>query len=75
MTANKSHLMLGACAALALAGCETVAEEATAAVGHELIADLVPAPGGSGSGKAEIGLNDTTNMLCTDLLSSTAMSG
>ncbi|HEX8527320.1 hypothetical protein [Allosphingosinicella sp.] len=67
MTTRKSHLMLAGCAALALAGCETVAEEVTSAVGHELIANLSPSLGGSGSGKAEISLNDTGNMLCTDL--------
>jgi hypothetical protein len=67
MTAYKSRLMIAACAAAALAGCETVAEEATEAVGQEFVAMLAPAAGGTGSGKAEIALNDTTNMLCTDL--------
>ena len=67
MTYYKSRLLIGACAALALSGCETVAEEVNAAVGTELIANLTPSAGGSGSGKAEISLNDTTNMLCTDL--------
>ena len=67
MPHSKSHLLFAACAALTLAGCETVAEEATAAVGHELIANLTPVAGGSGSGKAELALNDTTNMICTDL--------
>lgn len=73
MTAHRSHLLLAGCAALALAGCETVAEEVTSAVGHELIANLSPSLGGSGSGKAEISLNDTTNMLCTDLELSTGV--
>lgn len=50
-----------------LAGCETVAEEATEAVGFEYTAMLAPAAGGTGAGKAEISLNDATNMLCTDL--------
>ena len=50
-----------------LTACETVAEEATEAVGYEFIATLAPAAGGTGSGKAEISLNDATNMLCTDL--------
>jgi len=67
MTAYKFRLMLGACAGLALAGCETVAEEVNEAVGREFVAMLAPSPGGTGSGKAEISLNDTTNMLCTDL--------
>ena len=67
MIAYKSRLMLGACAAFALAGCETVAEEVTEAVGAEFVAMLAPSPGGSGSGKVEVSLNDATNMLCTDL--------
>ena len=67
MTAYKARLMIGACAALALAGCETVAEEVNEAVGAEFVAMLAPSAGGAGSGKAEISLNDTTNMLCTDL--------
>lgn len=67
MSAYTTRLMLAASAAAALAGCETVAEEATEAVGQEFVAMLAPSGGGSGSGKAEIALNDTTNMLCTDL--------
>jgi hypothetical protein len=67
MSYNKSRLLLGACAALALAGCETIAEEATEALGQEFIADLTPSSGGSGGGKAEISLNDAGNMICTDL--------
>ena len=62
-----AHLLLAACAAAALAGCETVAEEANEAVGFEYVAMLAPSAGGTGSGKAEISLNDATNMLCTDL--------
>lgn len=50
-----------------LGGCETVAEEATEAVGFEYVAMLAPTGGGTGAGKAEISLNDATNMLCTDL--------
>lgn len=50
-----------------LGGCETVAEEATEAVGFEYTAMLAPTGGGTGAGKAEISLNDATNMLCTDL--------
>jgi hypothetical protein len=52
---------------LALAGCETVAEEANEAVGFEYVAMLAPTDGGSGAGKAKISLNDATNTLCTDL--------
>jgi hypothetical protein len=62
---NKTAIALAsACALVALAGCETVAEETTEAVGFEYTAVLT---GASGSGKAEISLNDATNMLCTDL--------
>ncbi|HEX8480320.1 MAG TPA: hypothetical protein VF650_00270 [Allosphingosinicella sp.] len=52
---------------MALAACETVAEEANEAIGFEYTAMLAPAGGGAGSGKVEISLNDATNMLCTDL--------
>jgi len=62
-----TRLLASAGALLALAGCETVAEEATEAIGFEYTAMLSPAAGGSGSGKAEVSLNDATNMLCTDL--------
>jgi CHRD domain len=62
---NKTAIALAsACALVALSGCETVAEETTEAVGFEYTAMLT---GASGSGKAEISLNDATNMLCTDL--------
>ena len=62
---NKTAIALAsACALAALTGCETVAEETTEAVGFEYTAMLT---GASGSGKAEISLNDATNMLCTDL--------
>jgi hypothetical protein len=60
-------LALVSAGALALAGCETVAEEANEAVGFEYVAMLSPAAGGTGSGKAEISLNDATNTLCTEL--------
>ena len=62
-----TRLLASAGALLALAGCETVAEEATEAIGFEYTAILSSAAGGSGSGKAEVSLNDATNMLCTDL--------
>jgi hypothetical protein len=65
---KSAHLLLAACGGLALAGCETVAEETTEAVGFEYTAMLAPAAaGGTGSGKVEISLNDATNTLCTDL--------
>ena len=65
---NQAALAFASAGILALlGGCETVAEEANAAVGFEYVAMLAPAPGGSGSGKAEISLNDATNTLCTDL--------
>jgi hypothetical protein len=65
---NKAALALASAGILALlGGCETVAEEATEAVGFEYTAMLAPAAGGTGAGKAEISLNDATNMLCTDL--------
>lgn len=64
---KSAHLLLAACGAMALAGCETVAEEANEAVGFEYTAMLAPAGGGTGAGKAEISLNDATNTICTDL--------
>jgi hypothetical protein len=65
---KSAHLLLAASGAMTLAACETVAEEANEAVGFEYTAMLMPAAaGGAGSGKAEISLNDATNMLCTDL--------
>ena len=69
MRSKRASVLLAAAASIALAGCETVAEEATEAVGAEFVADLRPvgAGGGAAQGKAEISLNDTTNMLCTDL--------
>ena len=62
-----TRLLASAGLLLALAGCETVAEEATEAIGFEYTAMLAPSAGGSGSGKAEVSLNDASNMLCTDL--------
>jgi hypothetical protein len=59
---------LALCSALVvLAGCESVAEEVNEAVGFEYTAMLAPMSGGSGGGKAEVSLNDATNMICTDL--------
>jgi hypothetical protein len=62
-----AKLALASVCTLALAGCETVAEEANEAIGFEYIAMLAPTGGGTGAGKAEISLNDATNTLCTDL--------
>jgi hypothetical protein len=65
---NKAAFALASAGILALlGGCETVAEETTEAVGFEYVAMLAPAAGATGSGKAEISLNDATNTLCTDL--------
>jgi hypothetical protein len=65
---NKAALALASAGILALlGGCETVAEEATEAVGFEYVAMLAPQGGGASGGKAEISLNDATNTLCTDL--------
>jgi len=67
MSMKRRMLILAAGSAICLTGCETVAEEVNEAVGFEYVAALTPASGGSGSGKAEISLNDATNMICTDL--------
>jgi hypothetical protein len=66
-TRTTTRLIASAGVLLVLAGCETIAEEATEAIGFEYTAILGPTVGGSGSGKAEVSLNDATNMLCTDL--------
>jgi hypothetical protein len=64
---STARLFATACAVLAVAGCETVAGEVNEAIGFEYTAMLSPSAGGTGSGKAEISLNDATNMLCTNL--------
>ncbi len=65
---NKTAMALASAGILALlGGCETVAEEANEAVGSEYVAMLKPAGNATGSGKAEISLNDAANTLCTDL--------
>jgi hypothetical protein len=64
MRSLKTLALIGLPACVMLAGCETVAEEANAAIGFEYVAALT---GASGTGKAEISLNDATNTLCTDL--------
>ncbi|HEX9931298.1 MAG TPA: CHRD domain-containing protein [Allosphingosinicella sp.] len=64
---TSTHLLASACALVALAGCETIAEEVNDAVGYEYYAPLAASSGGTGSGRAEISLNDATNTICTDL--------
>lgn len=68
MRSSKVRAVL-ACAGLlaALSGCETIEEEVTEVLGPEFFATLTPGAGGSGSGRAEIALNDVGNVLCTDL--------
>ena len=61
------YLLASVVAFAALAGCETVAEEANQVVGTRYTAILSPSGGGTGSAKADISTNDTTNTLCTDL--------
>jgi hypothetical protein len=61
------YLLASVCGFVALTGCETTAEEVTEAIGFEYVAMLSPTGAGTGSGKAEVSLNDATNMLCTDL--------
>ena len=61
------YLLASVCGLTALGGCETVQEEVNEAIGFEYVAMLSPMSGGSGSGKAEVSLNDATNMICTDL--------
>lgn len=55
-----------------LAGCQTVSEVASKAVGNEMRANLTGAnevqPGDpDGSGEAQVAFNDTTNQICTNL--------
>jgi hypothetical protein len=64
---NLRIILLGAGAAFALAGCETVDEEVTQALGSEISATLLPVGGGGGSGRALLAMNDTTNQVCADL--------
>ncbi len=69
---SRTCLLLAACGALALGGCETVNEVVNDAVGDQYRAQLNGAnvPGGGdpdGAGLARIEINDTTNTVCTDL--------
>ena len=61
------HLLASVCGLMVLSGCETVGEEVAEAVGYEYTAMLSAGAGGTGSGKAEISLDDATNTICTDL--------
>ena len=69
----RKHLLVAACAALALGGCETVEEAVDTVVGNNFAATLnganeVPGPGDpDGWGMARITINDATNRVCTDL--------
>ena len=65
--AKLHYVLLAAVGATGLTGCESIMEEATEAVGFEYVAMLSPLPGHSGSGKAEVSINDATNQICTDL--------
>jgi hypothetical protein len=65
-------LLLAACGAFALGGCETVNEVVNDAAGDQFRAQLSGAnePGGGdpdGAGLARVEINDTTNTICTDL--------
>ena len=69
---NSRTLLLAACGAIALAGCETVNEVANDAVGDQFRAQLTgaaePAGGDAdGAGLARVEINDSTNTICTDL--------
>ena len=69
---NSRTLLLAACAAVALAGCETVNEVTNDAVGDQFRAQMTGAaePGGGdpdGAGLARVEINDATNTICTDL--------
>jgi hypothetical protein len=64
--------LAAACAALALAGCETVNEAVNDAAGDQFRAQLSGAnePAGGdpdGAGLARIEINNSTNTVCTDL--------
>lgn len=70
----RSHGLLAAAAsgAIALAGCETVAEGVNEVVGQNFHAMLsganeVPAGDPNGSGSAHVTINDPLDQVCTDL--------
>jgi len=66
-------LLLGACGALALAGCETIDEAVNEVIGNNFVATLaganeVPGPGDpDGWGMARLAINDSADQVCTDL--------
>jgi hypothetical protein len=66
---SRKLILLAACGALAIGGCETVNEVGDAS---EFVAQLsganeVPPADPDGAGFAEMSFNDTTNTFCTDL--------
>ena len=66
------RLLLAACGAMALVGCETVDEVANEVVGNNFEATLsgaseVPPGDPDGWGRARITINDAANTVCTDL--------
>ncbi len=65
-------LLLAACAAVGLAGCETTDEVVNEVVGNAFEANLsgaaeVPPADPDGWGRARITINDAANTICTDL--------
>jgi hypothetical protein len=62
-----AHLVLATCCAAALAGCASINEEVTEAVGAEFQANLTREGDPNGWGKAEISINDAVDQICTDL--------
>jgi CHRD domain-containing protein len=72
MSVSVKPLLVAACGALALAGCETVDEAVNEVVGNNFVANLsganeVPPADPDGWGRARITVNDATNQICTDL--------
>ena len=72
VSVNSRRLLLAACGAFALSGCETVNEAVNEVVGNNFVATLtganeVPAADPDGSGVAHIAINDATNQVCTHL--------
>ena len=73
MSVRVRTMLLAACGALALGGCETVDEAVNEVIGNRFVATLggaaeVPGPGDpDGWGMARITVNDAANQICTDL--------
>ena len=66
------RLVLAACGAFALFGCETMDETVNEVVGNNFRADLsganeVPPGDADGWGRARVTINDAANTICTDL--------